>query len=167
MLTFFKSLSLKKTLTACAIAAFILDVLSSFYFAEYWRAQGLSSRFLSLSLIVQGGKPSDFDPHFTTELEGIIEHTASFILLMFLVINSVFYFYLPFKKKWAWQYAFTYTSTAALFCLVTALERPNVSLISSVYNILAIFLYALVSLALWQRKVEVIEKGFRLKTSEQ
>lgn len=167
MLTLLRSYPLKKTLLICALAAFALDILNSLYFAEYWQAQGLSSRFVSLSFMAQGGSPADFDPHFTRELEGIVQNTALFILTIFLLVNTVFYFYLPFKKKWSWQYAFTYTSTASLFCLITALERPAVSTFYALTNVLAIFLYALLALVLWTRKSEVNEKGFRIKNAEQ
>ena len=167
MLTLFRSFPLKKTLLLCAVLAFALDILNSLYFAQYWQAQGLSSRFVSLSLMANGAEHGDFDPHFTSELEGMVENTARFILMIFLLVNTVFYFYLSFQKKWSWQYAFTYTSTASLFCLVTALERPNVSTFYSLTNILAIFLYALLALVLWSRKSEVQEKGFRLKSAEQ
>lgn len=167
MLTLIRSFPLKKTLLLCALLAFALDFLNSFYFAEYWQAQGLSSRFVSLSLMANGAGPADFDPHFTSELEGMVENTARFMLMIFLLVNAVFYFYLAFRKKWSWQYAFTYTSTASLFCLVTALERPNVSTFYALTNVLAIFLYASLAVVLWSRKIEVQEKGFRLKSAEQ
>ena len=167
MLTLLRSFPIKKTLLLCAVLAFALDILNSLYFAQYWQAQGLSSRFVSLSLMANGAGPGDFDPHFTTELEGLVENTMRLILTVFLMVNAFFYSYLPFQKKWSWQYAFTYTSTASLFCLVTALERPNVSTFYSFTNILAIFLYALLALVLWSRKSEVQEKGFRLKSAEQ
>ncbi len=167
MLATLRSLPLRKTLIIAALSAFALDILSSAYFIEYWQAQGLSSRFVSLSLLTQGGSRADFDLHFIAELEGMVENTARFILMIFLIVNAVFYAYLPFQKKWSWQYALTYTSTASLFCLVTALERPNVSTVFSAYNILAIFLYALLALVLWSRKSEVQEKGFRFKSAEQ
>lgn len=167
MLAPLRSLPLKRTLLISAMAALVLDVLSSMYFLEYWQAQGLSSRFVSLSLMVQGGSHGELDPHFISEIEGIVENTVRFILMMFLIINTVFYSYLPFQKKWSWQYVFTYTSTASLLCFVTAVEQPKVSTFFTVYNILAIFLYALLALVLWSRKLEVKEKGFRFKSAEQ
>jgi len=167
MLTKLKHFSLYKTLLVCALSSLLLDILSSLYFVEYWKAQELSDRFVTLALFSQGNSIKEFDPHFLDEIKRMIENTGGFMLMIFLFINSLFYFYLVFKKKWAWQYVVTYTSTAALFCLITALESPKVGTFYSIYNITAIFLYALLSYVLWLRKMEVSEKGFRLKNVEQ
>lgn len=167
MLSYLKSYPLKKTLLVAAIASLILDILSSLYFVEYWKAQDLSERFITLALFAQGGTINDMDPHFMDEMRTILENTAGFMLMIFLLINCVFYIYLTQKKKWSWQYVVTYTMTASLFCLVTALETPKVGTLLEVYNILAIILYALLSYVLWLRKAEVQERGFRLKNLAQ
>ena len=166
MLSTLKSFSLKKTLFISAIASLVLDVVSSLYFVEYWKVQNLSERFLSLALFAQGGSISELDPHFLDELRTMIENTAGFMLMIFLVINGVFYAYLTQEKKWAWQYVVTYTASASLFCLVTAIEAPKVGTFFTTYNILAIGLYAFLAYVLWMRKAEVQESGFKWKSSE-
>jgi hypothetical protein len=158
-----RQLPLHFMLIFCSSSAFILDILSSLYFIRYWRVQMISEKMIAISLAYQGYHFSDFDRQFQVELMGIVEQTAAFVLLAFLIVNSFFYLYLYFQKRWAWQYALTYTATASLFCLVTAFEAPAVGVLLSSYNILAIFLYALLALGIWSRKDEIKGHGFKFK----
>jgi uncharacterized membrane protein len=163
---FIGSFDLKKLLITTAISLLVLDLFATMYFFKYWEAQSMSERMLGLAMVINGESLNSFDPDFRTGMLGLINQTIAFMLVVFLCINSFFYFYLTQKKKWAWQYAITYTSTASLFCLITALENINVGWIWSTINILSIALYGAFAYIVWLKKADCMDKGFRFALSQ-
>lgn len=161
-----RSLPLQHVLWASAAFAWVLDVLSSFYFVRYWDVKNTGERMWALSMSLQGQDWWALEPEYRQQLTTVLAMSAGTMLLGFLLVNTVFYIYLAFGKRWSWQYVLTYTLTAAGMGLMTLLEGVKIGAFWDVFNILSIPAYLFLSFIVWSRKVECAEKGLRFKRAQ-
>ena len=103
----------------------------------------------------------NLDPAFRQELLGITDITLSLIIMVVVMVNSVFYLYLLFAKKWAYQYVISYTVGAAALCILTLFEGFPVGGLWEGINILSFPSYLALSLIIWSRKAELSQTGFK------
>ncbi len=161
-----KALPLLAATRFMAVAAVALDVISAYYFVKLWQQIHMGERLWQLALMLRGENWYELEPAFRQELLGISDITAATVLLALLLMNSVFYLYLLTKKKWAWQYAFTYSWTAALLQLTTLSDAGALPLYWIPINLLVMLLYLALGVLLWARKGEFKEKSLRFKLSQ-
>jgi hypothetical protein len=166
LLNWARQLPLRPLLVISAVALWVLDILSAFYFARYWEASGLPYKLLQVALLSRKLEWDDLDPNSQEQIIALLTSTGGIMLLTFLIVNSVFYFYLVWKKRWSWQYVLTYATTAAGFSFITALEGVPVGTTLVITNALSIPAYLILAGVLWARKADCSEKGFRLRPSQ-
>ncbi|MBY0515803.1 MAG: hypothetical protein K2P81_02765 [Bacteriovoracaceae bacterium] len=163
-LGYLRSRNLNVLLRVTSFSALILDLLNSVYFFKYWEKQALSQRLWSMALMLRGESWGHLDPAFQLELLGITDITLSLIIMAVVMVNSVFYLYLLFAKKWAYQYVISYTFSAAALCILTLFEGFPVGGLWEAINIFSIPSYLGLSLIIWSRKTELSQSGFRLSS---
>jgi len=163
LISWARSLPLKPLLLISAVALWVLDILSALYFASYWEVSQLPQKMLTVVLMSRQIPMDQFDPLAFEQVLLLVNSTAGVMLLTLLLVNTVFYFYLYWQKRWSWQYVLTYSTTAALFALITAFEGVKVGLLLVISNALSIPAYLMVAGLLWARKDECAHKGFHLK----
>jgi hypothetical protein len=162
MLKNIREFSLPRLLLICSLGLITLDIANSIYFIKYWEVAQLSEKMMAMTLAYQNLNWFELDNTFRQELIGIANQTAAFILVIFLIINSFFCFYLYQRKRWAWHYAVSYSTTASVFTIMTALENVPVGLLFNFINWLCIPGYALIGLLVWARKNDCHYKRFKL-----
>lgn len=139
----------------------LCDVLSVLYFIRYWQALDLSNRVWSLLMLGRGENWYAVDEVLRAEMVALADNSVSFMLFVFLLINTVFYVYLWLRKKWAQQYFVSFMGTAALFAVTVLFEGFPVGGLWEAVNVLTIPCYAVLAFVLWARRAELQGTGLR------
>lgn len=163
LLNWARSLPLQRLLWTSAAAAWLLDIMSAMYFARYWEVKQTGAKLWSMSMALQGLDWYALEPQYRQQLVTVLTMSAGMMLLSLLVVNTVFYVYLAFHKRWSWQYVITYAFSAAAMALMTLFEGMHVGMFWDIFNILSIPLYLFLGFLVWSRKSECADKGFRFK----
>ena len=110
-----RALRLQHLLWMSAASAWILDILSSIYFVRYWEVKNTGEHMWSMAMALQGQDWYALDPEYRQQLTTVVAMSAGMMLLGLVLMNTVFYLYLGFRKRWSWQYVLCllYTSDAA------------------------------------------------------
>lgn len=166
LLNWARALPLQRLLWACAAVALLLDLLSAMYFVRYWEVKNTGAKMWELSMALQGQDWYALEPQYRQQLVSVLTMSAGMMLLTFLVVNSVFYVYLAFGKRWSWQYVITYALTAAAMAIMTLFEGMQVGMFWDVFNVLSIPFYLALGFLVWSRKSECAEKGFRFRRAQ-
>lgn len=156
-----RGLPLQRVLWASAASAWLLDILSAMYFVRYWQVKNTGERMWTMAMALQGQDWYALDPEYRQQLTALVAMSAGTMLVGLILVNTVFYAYLGFRKRWSWQYVLTYTLTAAAMGLATLFEGVKVGLVWDLFNILSIPAYLFLGFIVWARKSECAEKGLR------
>lgn len=156
-----RGLPLQRVLWASAASAWLLDILSAMYFVRYWQVKNTGERMWTMAMALQGQDWYALDPEYRQQLTALVAMSAGTMLVGLILVNTVFYAYLGFRKRWSWQYVLTYTLTAAAMGLATFFEGVKVGLVWDLFNILSIPAYLFLGFIVWARKSECAEKGLR------
>lgn len=162
LLHFARKFPLPKLLLTVISLGFLCDFLSALYFMRYWQAQDLSNRIWSLLMLSRGEDWAAVDEVLRLEMVALADSSVSFMLLVFLVVNTLLYLYLWLRKKWAHQYFVSFMGTAALLAVTILFEGFPVGGWWEVVNVLTIPTYGALAVALWARKSELTGTGLRL-----
>jgi hypothetical protein len=161
-----RTLPLQRLLWTSAASAWILDILSSMYFVRYWYVKNTGERMWSMAMALQGQDWYALDPEYRQQLTSVVAMSAGLMLLGLVLVNTVFYLYLGFRKRWSWQYVLTYTLSAAAMGLMTLFEGVRIGAFWDLFNILSIPAYLFLGFVVWARKSECADKGFRFKSAQ-
>lgn len=163
LLNFARNFPLPKLLLSVISLGFLCDFLSALYFMRYWQAQDLSNRIWSLLMLSRGEDWFAVDEVLRLEMVALADSSMSFMLMVFLIVNTLLYIYLWLQKKWAHQYFVSFMGTASLLAVTILFEGFPVGGWWEAVNILTIPVYGALAFVLWARKAEITGTGLRLK----